>query len=88
MNDADKQLYDNIFDINSKPKYNRQSKVDENLGYELKKEIDLDKIKVRIFGKNQTDYIDIRHYFKDRPTKRGIRLPLDIWGLIVEKLNS
>lgn len=61
---------------------------DENAGYELKKEIDLDRIKVRIFGKNNTEYIDIRHYFKERPTKRGIRLPLDIWGLIVEKLNS
>lgn len=55
---------------------------------ELKK-ISLDKgLFVRLLRVDGKEYVDLRRYYKNYPTKKGIRLPYSTFKMMMEIFNS
>jgi hypothetical protein len=54
--------------------------------FEMIKELDLGGVKARLFkGEDGKQLVDIRQYFKERPTKKGVRIPLELYNVIKDK---
>ena len=52
---------------------------------QLVKELDLGDLKIRLHQIGDKFTVDIRHYYKEKPTKKGVRMPLEIFNLIKDK---
>jgi len=53
--------------------------------HSLIKELDLGTVKARLFEKDGKEFVDIRQFYKEKPTKKGVVIPIILYQLLKEK---
>ena len=49
---------------------------------------DTQEIRVQHTTYKDKKYVDIRKYFNDNPTTKGIMIPLNLWSSLLEEMNE